>query len=133
MILGRKNRNFCKLFLGDDNNKTPREILDRVFKREFRGRLDEAYSIFRKIVRAGNYKKNNAEVGKSEIALALFFGDCSLPPKKGDICLSVRGEDTAVEMKGANAVITNRTILYSELKGKSYEWLRGWEKSTKLP
>lgn len=118
MVLERNARHFAKII--DNPNTTIKSALDDTFRKKFGERTEEAWRLFRKIVRAGNYKKNGAEVGKSEIALALFFGDCQLPRKKGDILLTVNNVGKAIEMKGTNAVITNRTILYKDLKGMSY-------------
>lgn len=57
---------------------------------------------------AGNYQKNGAAVGKTELALAMFFSDCKLPDKHGDIQLAVKDGNRAIEIKGSAAVITNR-------------------------
>ena len=78
--------------------------------------------IFRKIVNQGGYTKNNSSVGKGEIALAMFFRDCRLPKTKGDIEMtSFDGEPSKkVEVKGADAGITDRTVLKARIKNMSY-------------
>jgi len=78
--------------------------------------INQTIEIFRKIVNQGGYSKNNAQVGKGEIALAMFFGDCSLPNKKGDI--SMNGKN--VEVKGNSAGITERTTIQGEILNMQY-------------
>lgn len=101
MIISRKSRKLTKVI---DKNGTIRQVLANLFKTFGK----EGERIFRKIVSAGNYQKNGAAVGKTELALAMFFSDCKLPDKHGDIQLAVKDGSRAIEIKGSAAVITNR-------------------------
>lgn len=105
---GKKSkRNLGDYVFNSKRAYTVGEILNGMFKGE---RKDEMIEIFRKLVPANNYLKNGAGVGKTEIAFAMFFGDCSLPKGNGDIALKLKSETSNVEMKGTSAVITNRLI-----------------------
>lgn len=81
MVLERKKRKFSN-YMDDirngSGNNTLKKILDDMFAKEFKDpeRKNEALEIFRKMVAAKDYLKNGSAVGKSEIAFAMFFGDC---------------------------------------------------------
>lgn len=75
----------------------------------------ELIEIFRKIVTQDKYTKNNAAVGKVEIALAMFFKNCRLADDKGDILLN----GVPVEIKGSQGIITER------VERKNYDHLYG--------
>ena len=117
MILSRKDRNFSD-YIG--KNMKLGTIIDRVFH-DFG---DGAREVFRKIVSAGNYQKNGSAVGKAELALAMFFSDCKLPRKKGDIQIEAGGKGKFIEVKGASAVITSRMTKSERFpkNGNTMEW-----------
>jgi hypothetical protein len=82
MILSRGSRKLSSLLKKDI---TFGDILNHTMSKL--GNKDDVGAMLRKIIRVDNYKKNNTNVGKAEIALALLFDDCSLPSTHGDICL----------------------------------------------
>lgn len=123
MLETRKNRFLSKKI---QNNTTYylKDILKETIKTSMpKCNAEMVMDIFRKIVNQGGYSKNNSSVGKGEIALAMFFGDCSLPKTKGDIEMtSFDGESSKkVEVKGADAGITDRGELQYDVKGMTYK------------
>ena len=57
-----------------------------IFKSEDVNMADpDCLEIFRKIATADKYTKNNSNVGKGEIALSMFFGDCRMADDHGDV------------------------------------------------
>ena len=76
---------------------------------------ESIFTYFRKVVGMNNYKKHGGEVGKAEIALALFFGDCRLPDDNGDVVMEMKNGERKIEVKGSKAAITERTFLYRDL------------------
>lgn len=63
--------------------------------------------ILLKVMKANWYEKNGGKIGKGEIALAMFFGDCHLADQEGDLEIGTSGSNK-VEVKGNEAVITQR-------------------------
>ena len=63
--------------------------------------------ILLKVMKANWYEKNGGKIGKGEIALAMFFGDCHLADQEGDLEIGTTGSNK-VEVKGNEAVITQR-------------------------
>ena len=115
MLLTRNKRKFADVL--SSKNKRIFDILKDAFAKELGDKnVESAFNIFRKVVALGNYKKNGTSVGKAEIALAMFFGDCRLSDTHGDILL----DDAAVEVKGSGASFTNRTTLYKDIKDMWY-------------
>ena len=73
-----------------------------------------------------NFKKNKADIGKGEVALVMFFGDCRFPEGNGDV--EVTGDSNIkIELKVNNGVISDRF--------QSKELTSGWSdlKSVKVP
>lgn len=83
--------------------------------------MKKIIEVFRKVVNQGGYSKNNAQVGKGEIALAMFFGDCRLPSGKGDIEIQTEEGWKKVEVKGNDAGITERTTIIDMLLGTTWQ------------
>ena len=121
MIINRKNRPNLKNILLKTDGITPKQVMDKIFSKEFGDNIEKAYDIFRKIVELDNYKKLDANIGKAEIAFAMFFGDCRLAEKKGDIEFTKGG--TNVEVKGLTGGISDRTPLLKEIRDlKNLSW-----------
>lgn len=123
MLETRKTRNISN-YLKDDGPYNLKNILTNAIRSTNRNQDSDdiapamTMEIFRKIVNQGGYSKNNAQVGKGEIALAMFFNDCSLPEKKGDIVIN---KQTKVEIKGNDSGITERTTITDKLLNMTYE------------
>ena len=122
MLETRKNR-----FLSEKIQKNTTYDLKDILKKAIETSMPKCNAemvldIFRKIVNQGGYSKNNSSVGKGEIALAMFFGDCSLPKTKGDIEMTSYGKpNNKIEVKGADAGITDRGELQYDVRGMTYE------------
>lgn len=106
MILTRKNRNFASLIT--KKNVTLGEAITLAFKdvsKDDPSRVEKVLQIFEEIVKRDSYTKGigQTNVGKAEIALAMFFGDCKLP-EHGDIQMG----NKLIEVKGAGGTITPR-------------------------
>ena len=123
MLETRKTRNISN-YLKDDGTYNLKNILTNAIRSTNRNQDSDdiapamTMEIFRKIVNQGGYSKNNAQVGKGEIALAMFFNDCSLPDKKGDIVIN---KQKNVEIKGNDSGITERTTITDKLLNMTYE------------
>jgi hypothetical protein len=52
---------------------------------------DEVAKVLWKIMKANWYEKNGGKIGKGEIALAMFFGDCHLADEEGDLVIGGQG------------------------------------------
>ena len=134
MLFSRGKRSLQD-YLGDIGSKkglTLRQLIDSAFTQfvEDQGEtpkytMDDIMEIFRKLVTANNYSKNNKAVGKAEIALTMFFGDCNLPTDKGDILIgqNKNSKGVKVEVKGNNGIITERVQLINNFKIlKNHVW-----------
>lgn len=115
MLLSRDKRKFSD-YIG--RNMKLGTIINSVFDKFG----EPAREIFRKIVSAGNYQKNGAQVGKAELALAMFFCDCKLPNKKGDIQLTGVKKNGFIEIKGSSAVITARMTKSKRFNPTNQRW-----------
>lgn len=133
MIKGRDRRKFYGIiennFNGAAINKTKYSI-----KQFITGTIkpknvdaDDIIEIFQKILTTSAYKKSNIQsIGDGEIALAMFFGDCSLPEGNGDITITSNGGKESIEVKGLGGDITKRTELCTnELKNQTWSGLQG--------
>jgi len=67
---------------------------------------DQLFRAFNAITKLNNFYKNNAPVGKGELALALTFSDCKLADEAGDI----QSGKSSIEVKSSGGVITSRFI-----------------------
>ena len=134
MIFSRKQRSLQD-YLGNIGGKkgiTLRQLIDGAFAQfvEDQGEtprytMDDIMEIFRKLVTANNYSKNNKAVGKAEIALTMFFGDCNLPTDKGDILIgqNKNSKGVKVEVKGNTGIITERVQLINNFRIlKNHVW-----------
>ena len=107
-IIGRKDR-FFKKFIPSGINKVDGNGIKKTIG-------SSNLSIFNTIIATNSYMKNGSACGRGEIALALFFNDCFLPDKKGDISLldddhsnmDIRSSAKKIEIKGKSACITKR-------------------------
>ena len=101
MIVGRSTRKIAPLLRKKGAEELSfGEFLKPIFKTQ------EELDIFERVVNQPGYKKaGGGDVGKAEIALAMFFGDCRLPSDKGDIRL---GREN-IEVKGQGGTIGLRS------------------------
>lgn len=121
MITGRNNHNLSKLIYSSKDNVSIGDIIQNKFKATFGKDVQKAYDIFNKVIKVDNYSKNGTNIGKAELALALFFGDCALPESQGDIVLTIgKHVGAAIEVKGTDAVFTNRTVLFKDINRLSW-------------
>ena len=103
---------------GAFNGKNNPKLIDILKKTNGKSLGDDELEIFRKIVKQDKFTKNNAAVGKVEIALAMFFSGCRLADSKGDIELN----GTPVEIKGSQAIITERVEKRNYVQLDSLKW-----------
>lgn len=115
LVLGRDSRRFMDYFT-PGTPQSPKDILDAAIQDDLKGSLDEIYEIFGRVMMANGYTKNNAQIGKAELAFAMFFGDVRLPDDQGD--LEIGDGSLKVELKGHDGVIANRSSLAAVLNGE---------------
>lgn len=87
MILTRNSRKFATIIqeMKRDDATLGDAIHTAFSQTHFKDKEDQVMNIFREVVSRDNYKKNSTAMGKAEIAMALFFGDCTIPDDHGDI------------------------------------------------
>ena len=106
MILTRKKRSFAGL-IGNKELPTLGDAIQFAFRSvsKNKGKMEKVIEIFKEIVRKDSYTKGKGgtNVGKAEIALAMFFGDCKLPDH-GDIQMG----EKLIEVKGAGGTVAPR-------------------------
>lgn len=114
MIVGRTTRKIAPLLRKKGAEELSfGEFLKPIFKTQ------EELDIFERVVNQPGYKKaGGGDVGKAEIALAMFFGDCCLPSDKGDIRL---GKEN-IEVKGQGGTIGLRSGMKEWISHQYDSW-----------